>query len=189
MTSTLDHLDTLAVLRDGLDESRRLDVVVVGAGIAGLTAASLLHNAGHNVKVLEAQNRNGGRIYTHHYPDGRYAELGAMRYAPDHHHAHLLFEKYNMTMLPFKLEHKEAFLDGRVMPLAESSLRDLGFEVDRPAQELLDSTMAQRSSCSNPLTIPTRRIRLSSRHTTRTRFGTISRSKVSQTEKSQPCHC
>jgi monoamine oxidase len=141
MTSTLDHLDTLAVLRGGLDESRRLDVLVVGAGIAGLTAASLLHNAGHNVKLLEAQNRNGGRIYTHHYPDGRYAELGAMRYGPDHVHAHLLFERYGMTMLPFKLEHKEAYLDGRVMPLAESSLRDLGFAVDRPAQELLDSTM------------------------------------------------
>lgn len=48
--------------------SKRIDVVVVGAGAAGLAAARSLHDAGLNVVVLEARARIGGRIYTHREP-------------------------------------------------------------------------------------------------------------------------
>lgn len=41
-----------------------VDVVVVGAGLAGLTAAHALHAAGRTVKVIEARARVGGRIKT-----------------------------------------------------------------------------------------------------------------------------
>ncbi len=52
------------------------DVVVIGAGMAGLTAARSLVDAGLRVLVLEAQNRIGGRILTKHIR-GEAIELGA----------------------------------------------------------------------------------------------------------------
>jgi phytoene dehydrogenase-like protein len=41
-----------------------VDVIVVGAGLAGLAAAGHLHRAGHTVRVLEAADEPGGRIRT-----------------------------------------------------------------------------------------------------------------------------
>jgi monoamine oxidase len=40
------------------------DVIVVGAGMAGLYAAKTLIKKGYSVKVLEATNRYGGRVYS-----------------------------------------------------------------------------------------------------------------------------
>lgn len=54
------------------------DVVVVGAGVAGLTCAASLASQGVRAIILEAQHRLGGRVYTVHPADGSApAELGA----------------------------------------------------------------------------------------------------------------
>jgi monoamine oxidase len=56
--------------------SEENDVVVVGAGMAGLTAARALAEASVRVLVLEAQERVGGRVLTQHV-EGEAIELGA----------------------------------------------------------------------------------------------------------------
>jgi monoamine oxidase len=52
------------------------DTIVVGAGIAGLTAARLLTTAGRRVVILEARDRVGGRVHTDR-SDGLVTDLGA----------------------------------------------------------------------------------------------------------------
>jgi monoamine oxidase len=54
----------------------KVDVVIVGAGLAGLTAARNLVKGGHSVVVLEARDRVGGRILNHLLPDGQAVEAG-----------------------------------------------------------------------------------------------------------------
>lgn len=53
-----------------------LDVAVVGAGIAGLTAAEELTRAGLSVRVFEASERVGGRMASHRV-DGYLLDAGA----------------------------------------------------------------------------------------------------------------
>jgi putrescine oxidase len=58
------------------------DVVVVGAGASGLTAANELIKAGHSVVVLEARDRVGGRLWTDTV-DGAMLELGGQWVSPE----------------------------------------------------------------------------------------------------------
>ncbi|MEU4688900.1 NAD(P)/FAD-dependent oxidoreductase [Actinoplanes sp. NPDC023714] len=58
------------------------DVIVVGAGVTGLTAAVRLHEAGRKVLVLEARDRVGGRLLTD-MVDGVRLEVGGQWVSPD----------------------------------------------------------------------------------------------------------
>ena len=46
---------------------KKKKVIIVGAGISGLTAGKMLKDAGHEVVILESTNRVGGRIQTYRY--------------------------------------------------------------------------------------------------------------------------
>ena len=58
------------------------DVAIVGAGLAGLTAARELTRAGRSVVVLEAQDRVGGRTLNHSFEDGTVVEVGGQWVGP-----------------------------------------------------------------------------------------------------------
>src|SRR6478736_9998651 len=58
------------------------DVVIIGAGAAGTTAANELKKAGLSVVVLEARDRVGGRLWTD-VIDGAMLEIGGQWVSPD----------------------------------------------------------------------------------------------------------
>jgi putrescine oxidase len=58
------------------------DVVIVGAGVTGLVAATALREAGQRVTVLEARDRVGGRLWTNAI-DGQMYEIGGQWVSPD----------------------------------------------------------------------------------------------------------
>ncbi|SFJ15767.1 monoamine oxidase [Thermoflavimicrobium dichotomicum] len=89
----------ITIIRYGLPKtSHPQKVIVAGAGMAGLVAASLLKDAGHDVTILEASNRVGGRVYTLRAPftKGHYLNAGAMRIP----HIHPLTWEYILDHSP-----------------------------------------------------------------------------------------
>lgn len=57
--------------------NKKMDVVVIGAGVAGLTAAREMKKNGHTVTVLEARDRIGGRVWSDQTIPGATLDMGA----------------------------------------------------------------------------------------------------------------
>jgi monoamine oxidase len=74
----------------------RADVVVVGAGMAGLTCALDLKEAGADVVVLESGRRPGGRVRTVTFDDGRWVESGGEWIDTAHQHVHRLLARFGL---------------------------------------------------------------------------------------------
>ncbi len=66
---------SLLLIVSPLLEAEPPKIVVVGAGLAGLTTAYRLHQQGHKVELYEARDRPGGRVHTVYFGDS-YEELG-----------------------------------------------------------------------------------------------------------------
>ena len=116
------------------------EVAVVGAGIAGLTAAWRLRQQGVRVRVYEAQNRIGGRMLSlrNHFADGQVIELGGELIDTGHVRIRALAGELGLTLddLPDgDGDHESWYFDGRhigeaeivraFVPVAEAIERDL----------------------------------------------------------------
>src|SRR6516162_8856207 len=79
---------------------RVVDVAVLGAGLAGLTAARDLEQSGADVIVLEARDRIGGRVEAVTLPDGRTAQAGGEVFGPGHTAYGELVEELGLSVEP-----------------------------------------------------------------------------------------
>ena len=64
----------IETLTNGVPKASR--VVVVGAGVAGLRAASVLNGHGIDVVILEGRDRIGGRVFTSRKPGSAPRDIG-----------------------------------------------------------------------------------------------------------------
>ncbi|CAD5107878.1 flavin monoamine oxidase family protein [Zestomonas carbonaria] len=78
----------------------RADAIVVGAGISGLTAAWRLARAGKRVKVLEANQRVGGRTLNHRFSSGDVVEVGGQWVGPTQERILALLDELGLETFP-----------------------------------------------------------------------------------------
>jgi len=88
------------------------DVVVVGAGLAGLTAARQVVANGRSVVVLEARDRVGGRVLGHELSGGSYSELGGMFTGPTQDHIQALARDVGVGFYPAHNTGNNVFVGG-----------------------------------------------------------------------------
>ena len=94
---------------------KKADVIVVGAGLAGLEAARKLHAAGKSVLVMEAQKRVGGRTLSEDIGGGEVADLGGTFIGPTQDHIAAVVKELGIGTFPTYNAGNNVFIrnDGR----------------------------------------------------------------------------
>jgi len=150
MQSAYSIQDYLDVVRQGIGKKfghgNPKKVIIVGAGLAGLSAGFELKRAGHTPIILEAQQRVGGRVYTLRDPftEGLYAEVGAMRIPRAHSLTMEYISKFGLLTSDFTMDNPNAYfyIGGKKMraSAAQQEPSLMGFEV---AEKELGKTSGQ----------------------------------------------
>jgi monoamine oxidase len=116
------------------------DVVIIGAGYAGISAASKLHEASKNFLILEARDRIGGRVETHLLQESNaIIELGAQWIGPSQNnmwdlvrkHQVETFDGYDSGKNIYHYKNKTSTYKGTIPKMSPFALIDLGIAMSR----------------------------------------------------------
>ena len=120
---------TISSIINGSSDDKR--IIVVGAGLAGLSCAYELNQAGFNVILIEARSRPGGRVRTYRDPfaDNLYAEMGAEYVDSTDNLVKQYCNKFGLKVLPAK-QYDGVYIRGRRLSMKgiQSGTDSLPFE-------------------------------------------------------------
>lgn len=131
---------------------QRAEVVVVGAGIAGLTAAEALHRQGIDVVVLEAADRVGGRLLTEITALGSAVDLGGQWIGKGHHRFEALAAELGATRFRMRSPKSPRMADDHgpigpatpAMLTATAALLGVELAAHLPTRDTLNSTTVRQ---------------------------------------------
>ncbi len=120
-------------------------VVVIGAGLAGLTTAYRLDRQGYDVEVYEARNRVGGRIFTV-MTNGFYAELGGQNILDggDAENIFRLLKEFELEVEYGNHILQRNYFDGQSFTSLDALIQDMNWSPESLEQRL--NTIAQHST-------------------------------------------
>ena len=130
-----------------MPDSRQTDVVIVGAGLAGLAAARKLAAEGIDCVVLEARDRVGGRTLNHSIGDGKIVEVGGQWVGPTQARVLELMRELGLESFPtyskgenlFRYEGTANRHSGTIPKVSKRLLADWGqaqWKLDRMAKQV-----------------------------------------------------
>lgn len=89
------------------------DIIILGAGYAGLAAVDALRRRGKHVTLVEARDRVGGRTRTDHVDDGLWLDIGGQWAGPGQERLYALARRFGKTVWPMHTEGRNVLhLDG-----------------------------------------------------------------------------
>ena len=132
----------------------QLDVAIVGGGLAGLRCADVLAARGVDVVVLEARDRVGGRVFSHHFSDGQTCERGAEFIDSNHAEVIALAARLGLTLSSRSsdLDPDATLLDagGRAVPMSmHASIEPDLARWDRAVAALGDDAAAEQGTLAD----------------------------------------
>lgn len=120
-----------------------MKIVVIGAGLSGLTAAWELGKSGHDVVVLEARDRVGGRTWSERLGNGQVTERGGEYIFPTEHPIRMLAAELGVPIMSHNVRYGRRTVNGRIISFSE--LDQIGAQVRATLSEMLASGETQVS--------------------------------------------